>query len=163
MNREPAVKVEDSFEEREMPEKRLLKAILWRAMLDILYHTRPTNAERKIASGAMDWLVSDGDERFSFLWTCEALDIDGEHVRRIAYNLRDAVQRGWKLRRRRRAERTVERPCSLADQIRKYGIAELEASLAQAIGAPPPPNESPSTILEENLSEFLGKQIPCFR
>lgn len=61
------------------PERRLLLAILERAILDFV-----GNDSREI-QGSSDWIFSDGDNEnyeneFSFVWVCEQLDLDPERI-----------------------------------------------------------------------------------
>ena len=71
------------------PERRLLLAILERAILDYV-----GNEERE-AESATQWLFGDTDETcsdpYSFAWVCHQLDLDATH---IAASVRAMPKRG---------------------------------------------------------------------
>lgn len=61
-----------------VPEKRLLAAVLQRAITDFI------GADGEVKDGARQWLLEDGpsDSPLSFLFICEALDLDHESLRK---------------------------------------------------------------------------------
>ena len=83
----------DSPNETGSPERRLLLAILERAILDFV-----GNEPREVA-GSSDWIFgdnsddddADNDEQFSFNWVCLQLDLDAGH---IAEQIRQMPKRG---------------------------------------------------------------------
>jgi hypothetical protein len=67
------------------PERRLLLAILERAILDYV-----GNDEKEVTE-ANDWLFTEDQGIFSFSWLCQELDLD-EHI--IAEKIRKMPRRG---------------------------------------------------------------------
>ena len=66
-----------------IPEKRLLAAVLQRAITDFL------SGDRELAEGARVWLLEedeDGEAPLSFSFVCEALDLDPESLRQAIFS-----------------------------------------------------------------------------
>lgn len=61
------------------PEKRLLSAVLQRAITDFL------TGEGELQSSAKEWIFSDDDttETFGFCYICEALDLHADELRKV--------------------------------------------------------------------------------
>ena len=68
---------------RILPEERLLWAMLERGILDYLGKVKPIDrhAACKWYANARAWVNDLGDEPFSFVWTCESLNLDHATVR----------------------------------------------------------------------------------
>lgn len=65
-----------------IPEKKLLKAMLERTILDIFAKTKePKLKENK--RNAIKWVFSPLIDDFSYLWTCDILEIDPNILRRF--------------------------------------------------------------------------------
>ncbi len=78
----------DSPNETGSPERRLLLAIIERAILDFVGN------DRKESEGAHEWLFSDDDGgvgEFTFSWVCSELDLDPERIR---HQIRNMPKRG---------------------------------------------------------------------
>jgi hypothetical protein len=71
------------------PERRLILALLERAILDFVGN------EQKEALESEQWIFNDDlggeDDQFSFNWTCLQLDLDANHIRR---KIREMPKRG---------------------------------------------------------------------
>jgi hypothetical protein len=61
------------------PEKRLLSAVLQRAITDFL------TGEGELQTSARDWIFSNDDtsETFGFAYICEALDLHADELRKV--------------------------------------------------------------------------------
>jgi hypothetical protein len=73
----------------ELPEANLLKAVLARAVLDC----RGWSATNDEAREALDYLFDESRHRMSFLWICDALDLDPAPFRRAATVSQDDMAR----------------------------------------------------------------------
>jgi hypothetical protein len=93
------------------PERRLLEAILWRAVSDSLAGTPSDHLSQCDIQDAQAWLFERGGAYpFSFLWVCEALDKCPFRIRRAVKDLmRNGTSGGY-----RRADRKVPVPISVS-------------------------------------------------
>jgi hypothetical protein len=82
-----------------IPEKRLLAAVLQRAITDFL------GGDGEIEEGARTWLLEQepSDSPLSFSFICEALDLDGACLQKAIISQREAC----------RAQKTTEERASL--------------------------------------------------
>ena len=66
------------------PEKKLLVAILIRALADLVIEDTQTNSRQHIRREALAWFLSSDRGPWSFLWLCDALEVDpGMITRRL--------------------------------------------------------------------------------
>lgn len=81
------------------PEKRLLLAVLIRAMSDIEGKTCLSYSERfTTPREAKRWILSDDDSPFSFKWVCGGLGINSTLVRDKCLSMATNASVMWKLR-----------------------------------------------------------------
>lgn len=79
----PCAYSEYSEYHEKIPERRLLEAVLWRAVNDLLPEKASVKTDQKDIREAHAWLFERGDDGFmSFLNVCRVLDRDPERIRR---------------------------------------------------------------------------------
>ncbi len=71
------------------PEKRLIWAVIERAVLDILAGALSTSRLNKREAEA--WILSVKTSTFSFKWCCEALDLSAPKIRRGVFWLKEEL------------------------------------------------------------------------
>lgn len=80
--------------QRSMPEKRLLLAILRRAIWDFALYRLPEDSHHKMHLDAAGWIFWDGEEHMTFLWICDVLELNPKQIREATVRLtRDEIKR----------------------------------------------------------------------
>lgn len=86
VRKEPEIYVDDSdFILEIIPEKKLVRAIVGRAVCDVIVHTKEPDKKRHKREAAA-WIFSSKIEPWTFLWCCEIAELDPWIIRKQATN-----------------------------------------------------------------------------
>lgn len=79
-----------------VPEYALVFAVLERAILDALGNLEISKnwMQQEVARSAIVWFRSNDEEPWTFLWVCNMLDLNPEHLRNIVFEQRIQIKKG---------------------------------------------------------------------